>query len=227
MPKETFFNLPEEKRALICEVAVDEFATHSFAQASINRIVTQAGIAKGSFYQYFENKTDLFLYLLQRIAEEKLSYLAPMLSNPERHDFFSLLRELYRSGVRFALERPRYAEISKRLMASKGTPIYDEVMGHNLPSGLEFFEALLKEGIAQGEVRADIDAGMLAYIATAMNALVVEYYLEHVGADYDEEMIETLDTFLDFLRNGIGRRDEAGPAGEGQWTPATAAVERR
>jgi AcrR family transcriptional regulator len=82
MPKDTFFNLAEEKRTLICQVAIDEFAAYSFAQASINRIVDGSGIAKGSFYQYFENKDDLFLYVIQSIAEEKLNYLAPILQNP-------------------------------------------------------------------------------------------------------------------------------------------------
>ncbi|MBK7920673.1 MAG: TetR/AcrR family transcriptional regulator [Chloroflexi bacterium] len=60
MPKDTFFNLPEDKRALICKVAVAEFAKHRFDKASINRIVAQSGIAKGSFYQYFEDKRIYF-----------------------------------------------------------------------------------------------------------------------------------------------------------------------
>ncbi|NIV34346.1 MAG: TetR family transcriptional regulator, partial [Anaerolineae bacterium] len=50
MPKDTFFNLPEDKRALICKVALEEFGEYAFDQASINRIVAKAGIAKGSFY---------------------------------------------------------------------------------------------------------------------------------------------------------------------------------
>jgi AcrR family transcriptional regulator len=203
MPKETFFNLPEEKRALICQVAIGEFAAHSFGRASINRIVAGSGIAKGSFYQYFENKQDLFLYLLELVAEEKLGYLAPLLQNPEQHDFFALLRDLSRAGIQFAVDNPQYAEISKRLLASKGTPIYKEVMGHSLPTGQDFFETLLQDGIGRGEIRADIDVKMLAQMITTLQALVVEYHLEHFGPDYDETMMETIDQFLDFLRRGI------------------------
>jgi AcrR family transcriptional regulator len=212
MPKDTFFNLPEEKRSLICEVAIREFATHTFAQASVNRIVARSGIAKGSFYQYFENKDDLFLYLVQLIADEKLNYLTPVLRNPEQHDFFTLLRESSRSGIQFALERPQYAEISKRLLASRGTAIYDKITDHVAPSGLEFFEALLENGIRKGEVRADIDRRMLAYMISSMYSFLVEYYLEHVGSEYDERMMETIDQFLDFLRRGIGKDHGAGPS---------------
>ena len=59
MPKITFFNLPDEKRQLILDIAIDEFAENDFANVSISRIVARAGIAKGSFYQYFEDKDDL------------------------------------------------------------------------------------------------------------------------------------------------------------------------
>jgi AcrR family transcriptional regulator len=209
MPKDTFFNLPEDKRAWICRVAIDEFATYSFDQASINRIVAKAGIAKGSFYQYFENKKDLFLYLLQLAADEKLNYLAPVMRNPEQHDFSTLLRELYLAGIQFAAEHPQYAEISKKLVASKGEPIYEEAADEKMPTAHEFFEPLLESAIQRGEVRADIDVQMLSYLITSMNALVVEYYIEHVAPNYDEQMLATLDQFIAFLRHGIGAEDNA------------------
>jgi AcrR family transcriptional regulator len=45
MPSD-FYNLPNEKRALIEEVAIDEFAEHGFEGASISAMVSRAGIAK-------------------------------------------------------------------------------------------------------------------------------------------------------------------------------------
>ena len=51
MPRDTFLNLPDAKRKAITEAAVDEFAAYPYEQASINRIVANSGIAKGSFYQ--------------------------------------------------------------------------------------------------------------------------------------------------------------------------------
>jgi AcrR family transcriptional regulator len=212
MPQDTFFNLPEDKRTLICQAAIGEFAAHSFAQASINRIVASSGIAKGSFYQYFENKNDLFLYLVQLVEEEKLKYLAPVVRNPERHDFFTLLRELSRLSVQFAVEHPQYAEFSKKLRASKGTSIHKEVTEHITSSGLEFFETLLENAITKGEIRADIDAKMLAYMITSMYDPFIEYCLEHCDPEYDGEMMETIDRFLDFLRHGIGEKHSAEPS---------------
>ncbi len=45
MPKATFWNLPEEKRQRIIDLAVAGFAAHDYAVASLSRIVAQAGIS--------------------------------------------------------------------------------------------------------------------------------------------------------------------------------------
>ena len=53
MPKETFYRLPDEKRERIMAAAEREFLENSFEAASINRIIKEAAIPRGSFYQYF------------------------------------------------------------------------------------------------------------------------------------------------------------------------------
>ena len=65
MPKDTFFNLLQEKQLRILDISVEEFYQQGYEKASISRIVDTAGIAKGSFYQYFEGKEDLFRYIVQ------------------------------------------------------------------------------------------------------------------------------------------------------------------
>lgn len=64
MPTNTFFNLPAEKKHKILKAANKEFARVPLEQASIKNIVEDAEIARGSFYQYFENKQDLFEYIM-------------------------------------------------------------------------------------------------------------------------------------------------------------------
>ena len=215
MPKKTFFNLPTEKQALICDVAIEEFALHPYEKASVNRVVARAGIAKGSFYQYFENKKDLYLYLLQRIGEAKLDYLAPVMGNSRQHDFFTLLRDLYAAGIQFGIENPRYVEISKKLMKSKGSPIYTEVMEANASAASEFFETLLRTAISNGEVRPDIDVPIFAYLIASMNTLVMEYYIEHIVRVDDDQLLATVEQFIDFLKNGIGASAVKAPSSQG------------
>jgi len=64
MPQETFFNLPDDKRNLIISSAMQEFSQSNYNTASINQICKKAKIAKGSFYQYFNDKLDLYVYIM-------------------------------------------------------------------------------------------------------------------------------------------------------------------
>ena len=75
MPNPTFFNLPDAKRQGIVDCAIAEFAANDYDSASISNIVKQAKIAKGSFYQYFEDKKDLYLYLVDLATQQRIALL--------------------------------------------------------------------------------------------------------------------------------------------------------
>lgn len=67
MCTETFLRLPEEKRTRFLNAAWEEFTSARFTDVSVNKIVRRAGIPRGSFYQYFTDKDDLFAYLLEEV----------------------------------------------------------------------------------------------------------------------------------------------------------------
>ena len=69
MPSGTFFRLPEEKRQRLTLAAWNEFTRVKYADTSINRIIQEAGIPRGSFYQYFEDKQDVLVFLLEDVGE--------------------------------------------------------------------------------------------------------------------------------------------------------------
>ncbi|AEV94938.1 TetR family transcriptional regulator [Pediococcus claussenii] len=69
MPTKTFFNLTQEKRDRILKAAEKEFARVPLYKASISNIVKTAKIPRGSFYQYFEDKEDLYGFYFRLILE--------------------------------------------------------------------------------------------------------------------------------------------------------------
>ena len=68
MCTETFLRLPEEKKQRFLDAAWAEFTSVGFAEVSINQIVRRARVPRGSFYQYFADKSDLFSYLMNLIG---------------------------------------------------------------------------------------------------------------------------------------------------------------
>ncbi len=59
VPTQTFFHLPKEKQKTLLKAAINEFTQYSFENASINQIIKEASIPRGSFYMYFRDKEDL------------------------------------------------------------------------------------------------------------------------------------------------------------------------
>lgn len=65
MPTERFYRLPKEKSEAIRMAAIREFSRVTPEEASINRIIRDAEISRGSFYTYFEDKHDLLSWLMR------------------------------------------------------------------------------------------------------------------------------------------------------------------
>ena len=94
MPSSTFLNLPAEKQEKLLEAATREFSHKPFNEASINQIIKEAGIPRGSFYMYFQDKEDLFRYLVKGYMDQMLMLLEECLLR-NQGDIFRALLDLY------------------------------------------------------------------------------------------------------------------------------------
>lgn len=75
MPTKQFFNLAEEKRNILLQAATNELNRVPINEFSINQVVKNSGIARGSFYIYFENVQDIIEYVMKEyknILSEKM-----------------------------------------------------------------------------------------------------------------------------------------------------------
>lgn len=99
MPKLTFYNLPKEKQQNLIVAAHQEFSNASLSEASIANIVKEAGISRGSFYQYFEGKEDLYFYLLNSYTAGRKNIFRETLQKTGG-DLFETINEFYVSTVK-------------------------------------------------------------------------------------------------------------------------------
>ena len=159
MPKNTFQNLSPEKKCKIFEAAVQEFSSRSFSEASINQIVKTAQIPRGSFYQYFEDKQDVYLFMCAEIAREKQQLIAGM--EPLDPNASALDEFLYKTKVSLELgkRRPEYRRISMLMEKDESDFITGlrALSTQDLKRVTELFERDRQRGL----IRPDVDCGLV------------------------------------------------------------------
>lgn len=72
MPTQTFFSLNQDKQTHIYDAALRVFTRTPYEKVSIQNILDEADIPRGSFYQYFTDKEDLYLYLCQEVDRKSI-----------------------------------------------------------------------------------------------------------------------------------------------------------
>ncbi|HEU4325318.1 MAG TPA: TetR/AcrR family transcriptional regulator [Roseiflexaceae bacterium] len=215
MPKPTFENLPTAKRQAIIDLALEEFAERPYAVASISRIVERAGIAKGSIYQYFEHKQDLFLFLLDYAAGTQLRLLGELTPPGPDTGFFELLRWQMSASVRVGAATPLLTRLMHRA-AADDLPFRAEVVRRLQGAGAGHFAQLVARGIERGEIDPTADPEIAAVVIQGLLSNLHTLVLQRLGISLQEasadigrldspEAEQIYDEVLRIIRRGLAR----------------------
>lgn len=205
MPTNTFINLATEKRERVLDAALEELARHSFHQATVTGIVERAGIPKGSFYQYFESKKDLYRYLVSITQDKKLEYMRSVLEEVADANVFAKLRELYRAGIAFAKDNPRLLAIGQNLI-KEDEELKQDTFDRALPEAQVFLENLLEQGVQSGEIDADADLEVAASLITSYNLTLMDLILNLPSGEGVDRYLSKIDEMIYILRYGLGKK---------------------
>lgn len=116
MIKKTFLNLPSEKRDRIVREIKREFADYPVEKISINRIIQRANISRGSFYQYFDDKTDLITVVTGEFSYYMYDVISESIKN-SGGDVFRLPMDMFNGTMNFVQRGDNFA-IYKNLFSN-------------------------------------------------------------------------------------------------------------
>ena len=162
MPKATFINLKAEKKKQFTDAFLREFAVKSYDEASLSSVVKALGIAKGSVYQYFDDKLDLFNYLVGESVAVKMKYIAH-LKRADFPDFWTFYRSLYEHGVNFDLENPLQSHFLHNLTNNINSPSVKGLYQQMLDQTVAGFEQMVSDEVSIGKFRDDLPAKTMAF----------------------------------------------------------------
>ncbi len=183
MVKPTFKSLSPEKQDAFIQAALKEFAQHTYNDASISRIVRTLAIAKGSFYQYFEDKKALYFYLKEQAEARKRAYIQQAVAQ-EYGDFWELYQRLYTTGIQFDLECPLYGAFLYNFSQEKALPETATLAQSQLEEGMLFFREILREEQQKNRLNPALDPDIMAYIIMQVGRGMMDWLTWKCGIDF-------------------------------------------
>ncbi|MFC2949107.1 TetR/AcrR family transcriptional regulator [Virgibacillus sediminis] len=204
MPKPTFFNLPDEKRQKLIHAAGEEFSRVPLFEASISNIVKAAGIPRGSFYQYFEDKEDIFFYLLNEQAVKRKNSFIAML---EKHDgdIFEAVTEIYRE---FLYDMPDEEERNFLKNAFLNVTHKIEDAFTTMFSGTQSNEQIEEiKQLINREILNISEEKELFYVIQILTAVVFRNFVEKFARELsDGEAMDNFTVEMNLLKKGLAKR---------------------
>ena len=164
MPTATWDNLDAAKRRRVLDAAMREFGTHGFSAGSLNVVARDAGVAKGSLFQYFTDKLELFGFVCDVVSNEIRDTLVTGMDEALGDDpeFFDVMEWLLRAWFTYfaahELERGVTAATNLEIDPEVRTAVRDVVNRHYI----EVLLPLMERAAARGDFAAGADTDTLA-----------------------------------------------------------------
>jgi AcrR family transcriptional regulator len=162
----------EATRARLLTAAAAEFGRAGLERASVDAISLAAGFAKGTIYNYFASKEELFLAVVDEASKQVAEVGAIRDDAPARER----LEAMVAGFCTWAEGHDAFARVLVRecLMGTPG--LYSRVIGAEAPL-VGDLEAIVRQGMQSGELRKDIQADVLALsIAGLMDLALVQHW---------------------------------------------------
>jgi AcrR family transcriptional regulator len=168
-------SVKEATRARLLTAAAAEFARVGFERANVDAISLAAGYAKGTIYNYFPSKEELFL----AVVEEATAQAAATAQAPSDASAWERLTTALAGFCSWAGQQDPLARVLVRecLMGTPG--LYPRVIGAEWPLTAEL-EAIIADGIHAGELRSDTPADLLALAIAGLTDLAL---VQHWASD--------------------------------------------
>lgn len=192
-----------QKHHLIVSAAAARFAKQGYKKTTIDEIVEQAGISKGLFYHYFNNKRELYIHIYEdyvRILSQSIREKVDL----NETDFLKRLKQIAHLRIDFIA---RYPNLWRFLYAA-----YEEEHPDVAQAIKQKNEELLRESYAHSASNIDwsrLKAGISPDRAIEIVTWLAEGFVRKIERNpmSTPDMYNQFDEYMECLERGIYGRD--------------------
>jgi TetR/AcrR family transcriptional regulator len=188
VPKQTLDKIKPAKREKLLSEAAKLFAQRGYNQADMAELAARAGVAKGSLYNYFESKQELYLYVcrdgLERSRQAVYGGLDP------DWDVYRQLEHIFTQGAAFARRHPEYLILYLNVSSAGLEPFAEKLSLEVEKYTADHLKAVLARDIKRGLVRSDVNVNQTAFW---INSLYIVFLASLVSRHFQIRMREYLE----------------------------------
>ena len=179
----------EDKKSIIYNCAKELFSQKGFKDTNISEITQKAGIAVGTFYNYYPSKEKLFMDIF--IDENTKLKRQCMRSLDLSKSPLEIVKQMLALNAEGLNTNPILNEWNNKAVFSRIEQLYREENGIQAVDFIfDSFHDLVKEWQAQGKIRKDIDSKMIMMMFAAI--INIDTHKEEIGLEYFPELLNHL-----------------------------------
>lgn len=190
----------EERRKEILETAERLFLTKGYTKTTVNDILKEIGIAKGTFYHYFKSKEEVMDEIIMRIIKEDVAKAKVIVSNPNIPVLEKLSRVLMEQS-------PKSGDIKDKMIEQFHQPNNAEMHQKSLVQSIIHLSPVLTEILEQG-----IEEGIFS---TSYPQETIELLLSSAQVIFDEglfqwkpeEMMRRVKAYIKMMEVSVGAKE--------------------
>ena len=193
----------EESRQRILQAAFEAFSAVGYEKASMDDIVQRSGLSKGSLYWHFKNKQELFVAMMAWVFEQFTSQIEGMAD--QTAPAADRIRVFFGTSMEWFESTPHMMGLLiDAFFQSYRSPVAREVLTSFYQRYIHVVETVIKQGIENGEFRADIDPHAVAISLMAGGDGVAIYTLLEPGWN----LSGAVEALMDLVLRGIAANPE-------------------
>ncbi|CAM3920966.1 TetR/AcrR family transcriptional regulator [Bacillus cereus] len=190
----------EERRKEILETAERLFITKGYTKTTVNDILKEIGIAKGTFYHYFKSKEEVMDEIIMRIIKEDVAKAKVIVSNPN----IPVLEKLFRVLME---QSPKSGDVKDKMIEQFHQPNNAEMHQKSIVQSIIHLSPVLAEILEQG-----IDEGVFS---TPYPQETIELLLSSAQVIFDEglfewkpeEMMRRVKAYIKMMEVSVGAKE--------------------
>ena len=172
-----FETLALEKRTRILNASISEFSNNEYESASMNSIVQEAKISKGSLFNYFVNKSELYKYIYNIAVQKVKKYLKKVRDESTDLPFEERLCLIVEKGIDFIEKNPKLSKMYFKLRFSGNSPNQNQILNDLQKMSELYLENILKSAIFKREIDKNINIKQsVFFLDTILNKYLNDYH---------------------------------------------------